>query len=62
MLSSVTQQAKQKRFSTELSKSKKLERSKVKSGNIQRFLAQKEAEEKKKQEEERKKKEVCAAL
>ncbi|XP_043198307.1 protein SPT2 homolog [Amphibalanus amphitrite] len=54
--------AKQKRFSTELSKPKKLEKSKVKSGNIQRFLAQREAEEKKKQEEERKKKETLLHL
>ena len=58
----LTHQAKQKRFSTEISKPKKLEKSRVKSGNVQRFLAQKEAEERKKHAEEKKKKEVRAVL
>ncbi|XP_037086667.1 protein SPT2 homolog [Pollicipes pollicipes] len=54
--------AKEKRFSTELSKAKKLERSRVKTGNIQRFLAQRDAEEKKKQQEAKDKKETLLNL
>lgn len=49
-------------YKTEFAPPKKLERSKVSSENIKKFLARKEAEEKKKQEDALKKKEELLAL